>query len=168
MVRTTYAPAYEVRRTHSRWSKKSSARQWNPGDRLRIPCLKSSRILLRLDQRSNFRQYRCRNHSGDCHPCMGEHDARSQQSRPKRNTGLDGARPDPTACQLLRERTAGGKTSLRTAFANFANSRSHCWPQLYLLESMSPIVAIGDPHHLQRLSRMLVRRTLRLLRRTLP
>jgi hypothetical protein len=28
---------------------------------------------------------------------MGEHDARSQQSRTKRNTGINGARPNPTA-----------------------------------------------------------------------
>jgi hypothetical protein len=53
--------------------------------------------LEKLDQLSNFRRYRCSNHSGDCGPSMGEHDARSQQSRTKRNTGINGARPNPTA-----------------------------------------------------------------------
>jgi hypothetical protein len=37
------------------------------------------------------------NHSGDCRPCMGEHYARSQQSRTKRNTGINDARSDSTA-----------------------------------------------------------------------
>jgi hypothetical protein len=51
----------------------------------------------KLDQLSNFRRCRCSNHSGDCDPSMGEHYACSQQSRTKRNTGINGARPNPTA-----------------------------------------------------------------------
>ena len=51
----------------------------------------------KLNQVSNFRRYRCSNHFGDCGPSMGERYACSQQSRSKRNTGINGARPNPTA-----------------------------------------------------------------------
>ena len=76
--------------------------------------------LEKLDQLSNFRRYRCSNHSGDCGPSMGEHDARSQQSRTKRNTGINGARPTPTASRSHHRNGALtayqlGKSALRVA-----------------------------------------------------
>jgi hypothetical protein len=62
----------------------------------------------RVDQRSNFGRCRSGNHSGDCSSCMGEHNACSQQSRTKWNTGINGTRPDPAASHWSRDHHGNG------------------------------------------------------------
>jgi hypothetical protein len=83
----------------------------------------------RLDQLSNFRRYRCSNHSGDCRPCMGENYACSQQSRTKRNTGINSARSDSTASRryLRNDHRDGALTAFLPElgrFMRFARSRA--------------------------------------------